>query len=356
MSRSFAGPMQGLDVFKAVAAQLIVLHHLAFYGPMPDAAWSLAPDLFGWLANHARVAVQLFIVMAGFLTAHTLAPAGQLSVPVGFGLVARRYLRLALPFCVALLVCMACSALVRGTLDPALVPHAPSARQFLAHVFLMHDLFGFDALSAGAWYVAIDLQLFVLFLGLMHFGGRIGQYAGAVLVFCTALAGFFHFNRDASWDVFGVYYFGAYGLGVYARWALNSLVWRRAFGVLAVIAVLALIVDYRVRLAVAVVMACMLCWSLRWQLAPLVAALSRYLARTSYALFLTHFSVLLLINMVATRWFGHSRGGNLAGLLLAWGLANVVAHVFHRRVEVPALQWIARVRPRLAAGAAAASA
>lgn len=348
--------MQGLDVFKAVAAQLIVLHHLAFYGPMPDAAWSLAPELFGWLANHARIAVQLFIVMAGFLTAHTLAPEGRLVVPVSIGLVARRYLRLALPFCAALMVCMACSALVRGTLDADLVPQAPSARQFLAHVFLMHDLLGFNALSAGAWYVAIDLQLFVLFLALMQAGGRFGWRVGAALVFGTALAGFFHFNRDAAWDEFGVYYFGAYALGVFARWAMNSANWRRAFGVLTVLAVLALVVDFRVRLAVAGVTAGLLCWSLRWQLAPLAAALSRYLARTSYALFLTHFSVLLLVNMVTSRWIGESRAGNFAGILVAWGLANLVAHVFHRWVEQPALQWIARVQPRVATGVAAASA
>jgi len=32
-----------VDLIKAVAAQLIVLHHLAWYGPMSDTAASLSP-------------------------------------------------------------------------------------------------------------------------------------------------------------------------------------------------------------------------------------------------------------------------------------------------------------------------
>ena len=33
-----------IDALKALASQLIVLHHLAFYGPMSDYARSLAPE------------------------------------------------------------------------------------------------------------------------------------------------------------------------------------------------------------------------------------------------------------------------------------------------------------------------
>ena len=43
-----------IDALKAVSSQLIVLHHLAFYGPMSDAAQALAPGLIGWLADYAR--------------------------------------------------------------------------------------------------------------------------------------------------------------------------------------------------------------------------------------------------------------------------------------------------------------
>ena len=49
-----------VDALKAVSSHLIVLHHLAFYGPMSDAAQSLAPGLIGWLSDYARIAVQVF--------------------------------------------------------------------------------------------------------------------------------------------------------------------------------------------------------------------------------------------------------------------------------------------------------
>ena len=58
-----------IDAFKAIASQLIVLHHLAFYGPMSDVAQDLAPALFAWLSQDARIAVQLFLVISGFLAA-----------------------------------------------------------------------------------------------------------------------------------------------------------------------------------------------------------------------------------------------------------------------------------------------
>ena len=67
-----------IDALKAIASQLIVLHHLAFYGPMSDVANELAPALFSWLSQDARIAVQVFLVIGGVLAAKALAPAGQL--------------------------------------------------------------------------------------------------------------------------------------------------------------------------------------------------------------------------------------------------------------------------------------
>lgn len=65
-----------INLLKAVAAQLIVLHHLAFYGRMADHARPLMPDLIDWLADDARIAVQVFLVIGGFLVAKSLGPRG----------------------------------------------------------------------------------------------------------------------------------------------------------------------------------------------------------------------------------------------------------------------------------------
>ncbi len=50
---------------KAMACIAIVWHHLAFYGPMSDIAYPLAPVLMAWLYDHGRVAVQVFLVVGG---------------------------------------------------------------------------------------------------------------------------------------------------------------------------------------------------------------------------------------------------------------------------------------------------
>lgn len=56
-----------LDQIKAVACLLIVCHHLAFYGPMADALRPVLPGLLTWLDDYARMAVQIFLVLGGYL-------------------------------------------------------------------------------------------------------------------------------------------------------------------------------------------------------------------------------------------------------------------------------------------------
>lgn len=65
-----------LDTAKGLACAAIVAHHLAFYGPMSDIAQPLAPDLMAWLYDYARMAVQIFLVLGGYLAAASLAPEG----------------------------------------------------------------------------------------------------------------------------------------------------------------------------------------------------------------------------------------------------------------------------------------
>mgnify|MGYP000688671610 CR=1 FL=1 len=51
-----------IDAMRALCCLLIVAHHLALYGPMPDMAYPLMPAFMDWLREHARIAVQMFLV------------------------------------------------------------------------------------------------------------------------------------------------------------------------------------------------------------------------------------------------------------------------------------------------------
>ena len=149
---------------KGLACALIVGHHLARYGPLPAGASTLAPGLFEWLAQDGRLAVQVFLVIAGFLAAGSLAPDGVLRIDRPLLRVFQRYGRLAMPYLAALCVSVLAAALVRPWLIDEAVPPPPGMAQLLAHGLLLQDLLGYEALSTGVWYVAIDFQLFVLAL------------------------------------------------------------------------------------------------------------------------------------------------------------------------------------------------
>ncbi|HWU85444.1 MAG TPA: hypothetical protein VN028_08910, partial [Rhodocyclaceae bacterium] len=51
-----------VDLLKAVAAQLIVFHHLSAYGPVAAVLGRTFPTLSHWLYDYARMAVQVFVV------------------------------------------------------------------------------------------------------------------------------------------------------------------------------------------------------------------------------------------------------------------------------------------------------
>ena len=59
----------GIDALKVLASQIIVLHHLSAYGPVADAMHHAAPVLMDWLYGYGRMAVQVFLVLGGYLMA-----------------------------------------------------------------------------------------------------------------------------------------------------------------------------------------------------------------------------------------------------------------------------------------------
>ena len=140
-----------IDALKAIASQLIVLHHLAFYGPMSDVANELAPGLISWLSQDARIAVQVFLVIGGFLAAKALAPAGKLVASAPLALLKKRYLKLVTPYLAAVLLSIVCAAIARNLIDHESIPNPPTAWQMLAHIALLQSILDVDSLSAGVW-------------------------------------------------------------------------------------------------------------------------------------------------------------------------------------------------------------
>lgn len=338
-----------LDGLKGLAAQIILLHHLASYGPLAQALHELAPVLSELLFEYGRMAVQVFLVIAGFLAARGLSPEGQVLARTPWPLLGKRYLRLVVPFMVAVSLAVVCAALADRWLDDDMIPARATVRQWLAHAFLLHGVLGAESLSAGVWYVAIDFQLFAL-MSLLLWGGR-RPWLGVALVLLLGLLSLFHFNRDADFDNWAPYFFGAYALGAFAWWAGDRRQLRSWLGGLLCIGCAALVLDFRGRIALALAIALLL------GLARRSGGLERWLDRpwliwlgqNSYSIFLIHFPVLLLANALFAQSGAHGRGASILALLLAWGGSLAVGALFYRQVEAPAasrrivdaLRWLA---------------
>lgn len=342
-----------INLLKAGAAQLIVLHHLAFYGPMADAARPLMPPIIDWLDQYGRIAVQAFLVISGFLAAKSLSPTGLPGIGNPLGTIWRRYIKLAPPFIVAMLLAIGASALARTWMVHDSISAPPNMSQLAAHVLLLHSVLGYESLSAGAWYVAIDFQLYALMTCLLWLGGRIAgnrpmPWLMPLLVTLGVSISLLYFNRDANFDVWAPYFFGSYGLGILAWWASDP---RRPFVatfsllvMMVVPAVLALELDFRIRIAVASVVACFLCLYGRTRLSTYASSgwsLINYLGKISYSIFLVHFPVCLVVNAAFTRFVPDDAYLQGAGVVWAWAASVASGALFHHWVEAPLGRFLA---------------
>lgn len=339
---SSAGRMALIDALKAVASQFIVLHHLAFYGPMSDWSKALLPELIEWLSQDARMAVQAFLVMGGFLAARSLAPRGVLLTPQPLMLLRKRYQRTAAPYLVALLLSLVCTELARQWMIHDSLPERAELGQFLAHALLLHGVLGFDSISAGVWYVAIDFQLFALLLGLLWMARSLhGRLAlSAMLLLLGVIGSLYGFNRDPQWDNWAVYFLGSYGLGALTYWATQPRHGIRGLGWLLLFSLLvigALAVEFRERIALALLLAWLLGaaqqgqWLSWWPRGSIWA----YLGRISYSVFLLNFPVALVVNALFTRFAPADPLLQTGGVLLAWLACNLAGAAFFHLVEQP---------------------
>ncbi|MBV7538997.1 acyltransferase [Duganella sp. sic0402] len=347
-----------INLLKAGAAQLIVLHHLAFYGPMSDHARVIYPALFDWLAGSARIAVQVFLVIGGFLAAKSLAPSGHAGCAAPLRAIWRRYAKLAPPFLAATLAAAGASVWAAQWMSHDSISAPATFSQLSAHALLLHGVLGYESLSAGAWYVAIDFQLYALMVCMLWLVGRVSgnrQQAWLMpLVAATCITlSLLHFNLDADWDNWAAYFFGSYGLGVMAWWASDP---RRKPGIAVVLmlmallpAVVGLLLEFRSRIALAAVVACVLfLWGRHRHAAEGYAwAVVNGLGKISYSVFLIHFPVCLLVNAAFTRFAPAEPEWQALGMLLAWSGSLAAGAAFHRWVESPLSRLMHFVAERL---------
>lgn len=348
-----------LDVLKAVGCLLIVVHHLAFYGPMSDVVMQVFPGLIEWLYDRARLAVQVFLVCGGFLTAASMAKMQTLTVQRGLMLLWQRYLRLVLPLLAALSAAVLVSEIIRPWFDHRSLSALPNWPQAWAHVALSQHLLDMEALSAGVWYVAVDFQLYatallVFFLsqGLASRTFEMPSVWRQRLWLLLTAASLLWWSGNESLDDYAVYFFGSYGLGFLAFKRRDIAFSHKHWLLVILLGLFAWWLDPHWRLATALLVAALLAHAPQnWLQAPgshlLGVRVVQWLSQRSYAIFVIHFAVSLAVNAVVTKLWPEQLWANGLGMLASLGLsigagAWLFEHVEQVRADVQRwLVWVA---------------
>lgn len=341
MQRSWA-----IDLLKILAAQVIVLHHLSTYGALPELVRQQFPHLVDFLFMYGRMAVQIFLVTAGFLAAQSYA--SKRTIDLSTQLI-QRYLRLVPVYLLALVWVVFTVEIARPSLlGSDLLTEVPTFAQVLSHVVLLHGVLNYPSLSTGVWYVAIDFQLYAMLTVILVSCRRKGKttvHIPKAAVWCVlvlGLAALLVLSHHDALDNWGLYFFGSYGLGVLAAWGKHSRQYAMLFGLALSAALLNWWIEPRERVAISACTALIV--FLHTPAQPwgdnFWHRLITRLADSSYSLFLIHFGVIVLANLA---WQKLSLDGPMAALLcaaMAWIASILLGIVFHARVETPVQKWL----------------
>ncbi|HEX4879258.1 MAG TPA: acyltransferase [Limnobacter sp.] len=332
-----------IDLLKALASQIIVVHHLLLYTPMSPVLQQAWPTVLGWVADEGRYMVQIFLVIGGYLASQSLF--GMLQNQRGLApwqLLKKRFLRLAKPFWVAIAVAVLFNWLASHIAMHAEIAEPPSVAQVLAHVFLLHDIVEVEALSAGVWYVAIDLQLYAMLMLAGWLSQKLAWPKGlqanhTVLLIATAMtmASLWWYNRHSGHDEWAWYFFGSYGLGVVAHWAQVERKTLPGTLLVATMLGVALWIEWRERLLLTGAVAVLLMHSARLEhlAARLAQGPLRWLGDISYSVFLIHYGVAVLASSVVLALGLHSVAHMAGAFVATWAVSVAAGWLLYRGVE-----------------------
>lgn len=330
-----------IDLLKCFSCLIIVAHHLSIYGPMSQVVYPSAPYIMHVLSHYGKLAVQVFLVIAGFLAASSLAPKGLcagLESPHVLRLIVKRYLRLAPTLLLALSVLLVILALGHQAL--------PDLKSLLAHALFLQDILHIPALSAGVWYVAIDFQLYSLSVLLFYFIVRVQKllpYNTDVLplmmvsLLCALSLCIWNLNEDL--DIWGIYFLGSYGLGMLAHTLYLTQSRRvRVFGQLGLVllVLLALIFAPRIRIFIALIIALLLVqrgfssqhslssWRQQWR------NVYCHISDWSYAIFVLHYAMIMLMSMIVDYFAVTNVFFNICALYFTFFLSIVMGALLYQ--------------------------
>lgn len=334
-----------LDNIKGIACLLILFHHLAFYGPMSDVANAVIPKSITFFFDHGRLAVAIFLCVGGFLTGLKLSEPNFFVKHAVQQVIWQKYLRLLIPYLGAIALAIAASFVASRLMEHDSISAMPNVPQLLSHLFFLQNILGYESLSAGLWYVAIDFQLFAVCALLVFLVEKLSpaswSYRSTRLITLTifsaiTIASVMFFNRYDVYDVWFVYFFASYGLGLLTAYLARS----QSHHVL-ILSVVAITIfslyyqDFRERLLIALLMAFLLFFSYRgdWIRSKIWNNPLRKIGEMSYSIFLVHFPVSLVISGIWVQLYPSDPWMNVLGMSVSAVLSLLLAMPFCKYLE-----------------------
>jgi len=318
------------------------------------------PSTEDFFLEFGLLAVQVFLVIGGYLNAKSLS---LVLLDDNIHVTSRiwaRYQRLAIPLFVALSFAVLVTAMIRPFFDHSSLSAAPTPWQVLAHVFFLQDVLYLEAFSAGVWYVAIDFQLFVMAIVGAWLAHAWQGSSGTGLVVRKALflwgtltlVSLFVWNLNPLDEIWGTYFLGAYGLGLCIgswRYANLRLSYFHLSLLIVFVGALAFAYQPRERLTVAVATALFLSLYEASECKPIPFLKASWLQNFSdatYAIFLIHFGVSLLVSALVFNFWSENIPINLMGLLVSFALSVWLGRLIQLHIESKPpslqrlLQWV----------------
>ncbi len=384
-SRSVPSRFVFIDGLRGLAALSIVLFHLWWYEPTPTSAFSMVvhlpviQQLLRWyepdpaaaisLTNRGieevmlkiRGGVQVLLVISGFVIAYTLRNTWMNPREVLLFL-GRRLVRLVPAYWttlgVVILVDMVSQQI--GEL-PSPFEGGISLARISAHLTFLQDIFGHESFSAGIWTLCIEMQFYLVAV----LGWLIAQRAfrrpqvneprpsarAIYSVFAPfAFISLFYWRGMDSTESLVIHFLWMFFLGMATWWTLDGTISLVAFGLIAGIATMELVLFEKNQFENLVALSTALAILVAGRQQKLDQWLNwpwlQYLGRISYSLYLIHFPVCHLLVSAGWKFFSHSPTLTQAMFILIGSLVAslLAAHAMYQLVEFPSARWAARMK------------
>lgn len=329
-----------VDFLKTFAVQIIIFHHLCSYGIISLKVHELFPHFVDFVGVYGRYAVQIFIVIGGYLTAKSLPQTLE-----KFGLwktVINRYLRLAPTYTVALILTILCATIARAVHYEEYIGDPETITQLLAHFFFLQNILQFESISVGVWYVAIDWQLYIFTACILFFMKSFKKvlFILPILIVISLM----YFSQHPLFEDYFIYFIGAYGLGMIAFLAGDTShhETRQIARVLLLIFLLLILsgtfFELRIKNVIEILLAVLLSLygkrtynskNIKW------SKICIWFSQRSYCAFLIHFSLLLLGNSLYYLFQWERAIIGLFMMIMIWVFSWIVAHFLFTLVEFP---------------------